>query len=150
LVVGQPPPLLNGQQTETHAEVPDTVTDAVLSVPVTVPGVPEPVSPVTPNQSPSLKPESGVASSVTAPSATQTVCVMLLAAPFATVTLHQPETSITVSATGVAPLQPVPLSPEPDPLLPLLLLLVLPLTEPVVLSELAAVDPLLDSEDVLV
>jgi hypothetical protein len=83
---------VKGQQTHTHAAVlPVTVTEAVLSPLLTVPGSPEPVSPVVPCQSPSWKLElAGAASRVTAPSATHTVCDALVdPVPPATFTLHQ-------------------------------------------------------------
>jgi hypothetical protein len=89
-VVGQPVPSVNGQQTQTHALEPLTVTMAWLWSPVTVPGSPEPVSPEVPCQSPSLNPESAVASRVTEPSATHTVCSAAAeAVPPSTVTEHQ-------------------------------------------------------------
>lgn len=114
---------MKGQQTETHAAVlPDTVTLAVLIVPLTVPGSPEPVSPDVPYQSPSSKLPFGVAVSVTLPSATHTVCdALLVAVPPATATEHQPSKLSTVNATGVVPLQVDPLSPA-ELLLELLLL----------------------------
>ncbi len=82
---------MNGQQTQTHPLVPLTVTIAVLVVPLTVPGSPEPVSPAVWCQLPSLKvPLAAVAASVIEPSATHTVCTAAVdAVPPFTATEHQ-------------------------------------------------------------
>jgi hypothetical protein len=120
-------PVAPGQHTETHALAPLTVTVVALCAawpdPVTVPGSPEPVSPAVSCQGvgPSTKVALAVAERSTAPAATHMVCVAALdAAAPATETEHHEEKFLTVSETGVVPLQP-PVAP-----LPLLLTVGLP------------------------
>jgi hypothetical protein len=115
--VGQPVPagLENGQQTQTQVLPLVTLTVVAFSadwpVPVTVPGSPDPVSPAVSCHGalPSSKPVFAVASRLTEPAATHTVCSAALdAAAPATATEHQPSKFITVSDTGVAPLHVAP------------------------------------------
>jgi hypothetical protein len=74
---------VNGQHAHTHLLAPDAVTMTVLIIPLMVPGSPDPVSPAVPCQGavPIAKVAlAGVATSVTAPAATQTVCAALVEA----------------------------------------------------------------------
>jgi hypothetical protein len=129
LVVGQAGvPLAPGQQTQTHALDPLTVTVVALFEacpdPVTIPGSPVPVSPAVSCQGvgPSTKVALAVAERSTAPAATHMVCVAALdgAAP-PTETEHHVRKFLTVNETGVAPAQP----PVPPLLVPELALLLL-------------------------
>jgi hypothetical protein len=87
-VAGQGSVLL-GQQTEMHLLVPLVVTVVELVPPDTVPGSPDPVSPVVPCQSPSTNPVFAVSLTSTVPSATQTVWLAAgEGVPPATVTVH--------------------------------------------------------------
>ena len=90
--MGQPVPFVNGQQTHAQAAVPLALTLAVLIMPLSVPGSPDPVSPEVPCQGsgPRTNPESAVTVRSTDPEATHTVCEAAdEAAPPATETEHQ-------------------------------------------------------------
>jgi len=85
-VVGQPEPFVKGQQTQAQLALPAAVTVVALlalwPLPVTVPGSPEPWSPLVPCQGaePNSNPDCAVADSATGPGATHTVCALAVEA----------------------------------------------------------------------
>src|SRR5215471_18933012 len=106
-MVGQPVPggFANGQQTHTHLLVVPTVTIAVLTLLLMVPGSPVPVSPSVWCQSPRMNVvEIGVAVSVIVPGPVIGIdCIAALdAVPPLTVTLHQILAFFTVNIGGPA------------------------------------------------